>query len=105
MKANKNQIDAAQTLKICLDCMVDTNDITSPTIYNEIEILVRLEMEEYADEDLHDVMGSRFFGKTLCWLIDPFNEFGNVILNKKDVLTSNIMYHKKGITLNLTYKF
>lgn len=53
----------------------------------------------------YDVMGSRFFGKTLCWIIDPFNEFGNVILNKKDVLTSNIMYHKKGITLNLTYKF
>ena len=54
MKANKTQIDAAQTLKLCLDCMVDTNDITSPTIYNDIETLVRLEMEEYVDEDLRD---------------------------------------------------
>lgn len=54
MKANKKQIDAAQTLKICLDCMVDTNDITSPTIYNDIETLVRLDMEEYTDENLQD---------------------------------------------------
>ena len=54
MKANKKQIDAARILKICLDCMVDTNDITSPTIYNDIETLVRLDMEEYTDEDLQD---------------------------------------------------
>lgn len=50
------------------------------------------------------VFGSRGFGKTLCWIIDPFNEFANIFLNKKDRVTSTLVIDKNQtlLTMNIT---
>jgi hypothetical protein len=49
------------------------------------------------------VLGSRFLGKTICWFIDPFNEFGNVIFQEKDRVTSTFLVsnNQKLITLRI----
>ena len=54
MKATKNQIDACETLKVCLACWQDSNDITSPSHYNLIETFVQTEMWDYADDELKE---------------------------------------------------
>ncbi len=51
------------------------------------------------------VCGNRIVGKILCWLLDPFNEFGNLILNKKDTLTVSFTKSKHCKTLSLSYRF
>ena len=54
MKANENQIDACETLKICLATWQDSNDITSPDHFNLIETIVQTEMMDYADDELKE---------------------------------------------------
>lgn len=54
MKSNINQIDACETLKICLATWQDSNDITSPSHFNLIETIVQTEMMNYADDELKD---------------------------------------------------
>lgn len=54
MKATANQIDACDTLKICLANWQDTNDITSLNHFNIIETIVQTEMMDYADDEIRD---------------------------------------------------
>ena len=54
MKATKNQIDACETLKVCLATWQDSNDITSPSHFNLIGTIVQTEMMDYANDELKD---------------------------------------------------
>ena len=54
MKATENQIDACETLKVCLANWQDTNDITSPDHFNLIESLIQTEMLDYVDDEIRD---------------------------------------------------
>lgn len=49
----------------------------------------------------HIVLGHKWIGKTICWVVDPFNEFGNLFLKKKDCLTTSL--GKNQVTLS--YRF
>ena len=51
------------------------------------------------------VCGKRWIGKTICWLIDPFNEFANIFLSKKDTLTSSIMVTRNSAILSVNVTF
>jgi hypothetical protein len=52
----------------------------------------------------YNVLGKRWIGKTICWVIDPFNEFANIFLNKKDCVTSSFLITKNQrlLTVNIT---
>ena len=54
MKATENQIDACETLKICLASWQDSNDITSPSHFNLIETIIQTEMMDNADDELKE---------------------------------------------------
>ncbi len=54
MKATENQIDACETLKVCLATWQDSNDITSTDHFNIIETIVQTEMMDYADDELKE---------------------------------------------------
>lgn len=54
MKANTNQIDACETLKVCLATWQDSNDIESLSHFNLIETVVQTEMMDYADDELKE---------------------------------------------------
>lgn len=54
MKANTNQIDACETLKVCLATWQDSNDIESPSHFNLIDTAVHTEMMDYADDELKE---------------------------------------------------
>ena len=54
MKATENQIDACETLKVCLATWQDSNDITSTDHFNLIETIVQTEMMDYADDELKE---------------------------------------------------
>lgn len=54
MKATENQIDACETLKVCLATWQDTNDITSPSHFNLIETIVQTQMWDYVDDETRD---------------------------------------------------
>lgn len=54
MKATENQIDACETLKVCLATWQDSNDITSPSHFNLIETVIQTEMWDYADDETRD---------------------------------------------------
>lgn len=54
MKATENQIDACETLKMCLATWQDSNDITSPSHFNLIESTIQTEMWDYADDETRD---------------------------------------------------
>ena len=54
MKATENQIDASETLKMCMTYWQDSNDITSPSHFNLIETEVQTEMMDYANDELKD---------------------------------------------------
>ena len=54
MKANTNQIDACNTLKMCMTFWQDSNDITSPSHFNLIGTIVQTEMMDYANDELKD---------------------------------------------------
>ena len=49
----------------------------------------------------YDVVGHKWVGKTVCWIVDPFNEFGNLFLKRKDSITTSFT----GNRIQLTYKF
>lgn len=54
MKANTNQIDACETLKVCLATWQDSNDITSPSHFNLIDTIIQTEMMDYTDDELKE---------------------------------------------------
>ena len=54
MKATENQIDACETLKVCLATWQDSNDITSTDHFNIIETIVQTEMMDYVDDELKE---------------------------------------------------
>ena len=54
MKATENQIDACETLKVCLATWQDSNDIASPSHFNLIETIIQTEMMDYADDETRD---------------------------------------------------
>lgn len=54
MKATENQIDACETLKVCLATWQDTNDITSPSHFNLIETIIQTQMWDYVDDETRD---------------------------------------------------
>lgn len=54
MKATENQIDACETLKVCLATWQDSNDITSPSHFNIIETIIQTEMMDYEDDGLKE---------------------------------------------------
>ena len=54
MKATENQINACETLKMCVAFWQDSNDITSPSHFNLIETAVQTEMMDYANDELKE---------------------------------------------------
>ena len=54
MKATENQIDACETLKVCLATWQDSNDITSSSHFNIIETIIQTEMMDYVDDETRD---------------------------------------------------
>ena len=54
MKATLNQIDACDTLKMCMTIWQDTNDITSSSHFNIIETIIQTEMMDYVDDETRD---------------------------------------------------
>lgn len=54
MKATANQIDACDTLKVCLATWQDSNDITSSNHFNIIGTIIQTEMMDYVDDETRD---------------------------------------------------
>lgn len=51
------------------------------------------------------VLGKRWIGKTICWMIDPFNEFANIFMSRKDTLTSSVMVTRNAAILSVNVTF
>lgn len=51
----------------------------------------RIRGRHYTNQEISMIYyrGKKWDGKVICWVIDPFNEFGNVVLHDKDILTSS----------------